>query len=287
MYILLLSHWNIVNKTIVNLLVVYNPHKFNFSKFGKKIFIKNFCYIFFYCIIIIMKSTVLKTRTRQIGNGKGRTTLNSKSEKCETSKDILYCQSHIKKKIKLDETVKNKNEINSEKIGNVLVSNELYSDIESDEDQDNIQTDGSVDTDKSSKLVFNDNTNAKLSFNYENVLTENKNDFHPYKKYTHDVTTKDIIGEGYISLLHAYCRDTLFKKIKILSDEHLEGNGFIIQSCLQKINYSSSMGNRQAFINACRTEIRKTVNSRRNYVKREIGKLMISKYITIVFIDYV
>jgi hypothetical protein len=157
-------------------------------------------------------------------------------------------------------------------------STHFYSDIESDEEDHHDPPDCSEGNTNVSKLVLIEKTNNNDKVEEEKIVCSKKIFHHKNDaNYSLDRTTKDIIGEGYISLLHAYCRDTLFKKIKILSEEHLEGNGMIIQSCLQRINYVPSMGNKQAFINACRTEIRKTINSRRNYVKREVGKLMTSK----------
>lgn len=85
----------------------------------------------------------------------------------------------------------------------------------------------------------------------------------------------NILGEGHLSILHAYVRDDLFKNIKILSSNHLETKGEIMQECLKLLKYSESRnGNLTAFANACRTEIRKTICSRRGYVKRQTGILI-------------
>jgi hypothetical protein len=155
---------------------------------------------------------------------------------------------------------------------------EEYSDIESDIEQEDIHsTVIKGGGENSLKIVLKENKETKLCNNNEKKSTMNKFLNLNNQLVAYNATAKDIIGDGYISLLHAYCRDTLFKKIKILSEEHLEGNGVIIQSFLERINYSSNMGNKQAFINAVRTEIRKTINSRRNYVKREMAKMMMGK----------
>jgi hypothetical protein len=45
-----------------------------------------------------MSSTLLKSRTRQIGNFKGRTTINSKSEKHNILNDSLTIHQQNKKK---------------------------------------------------------------------------------------------------------------------------------------------------------------------------------------------
>jgi hypothetical protein len=83
-----------------------------------------------------------------------------------------------------------------------------------------------------------------------------------------------ILGPGHFSLLHAYVRDTLFKKIKMLDEEHLESGGTIMQECLKNVKYHESMGNKVKFVNAVRSEIRVTMNSRIGYVKGQIGSTM-------------
>lgn len=85
---------------------------------------------------------------------------------------------------------------------------------------------------------------------------------------------KNSMKDGHFNFLHTYVRDDLFKKIKILADSHLELNGYIMKKCLEKSEYDSSKHGAK-FINECRSEIRKTMNSRRGYVKRKITALMI------------
>ena len=86
------------------------------------------------------------------------------------------------------------------------------------------------------------------------------------------------LGIGHLSVIHAFTRDYLFKKIKIVTNNHLETNGYIMKKVLEKLNYSEKTnGNYIAFTNAVRTEIRKTICSRRGYVKRQIGILIKGK----------
>ena len=82
------------------------------------------------------------------------------------------------------------------------------------------------------------------------------------------------MGIGHYSLLHAYVHDTLFKHIKLLSDNHLETNGEIMQKALEHVNYNAHYGNKIKFVNALRMEIRVTMNSRIGYVKQQIGIYM-------------
>jgi hypothetical protein len=84
--------------------------------------------------------------------------------------------------------------------------------------------------------------------------------------------SQNILGDGHTQILHAYVRETLFKNIKILSPTHLETKGDIMQEILRLLKYSELRnGNLTAFSTACRMEIRKTMCSRRGYVKRLTG----------------
>jgi hypothetical protein len=88
-----------------------------------------------------------------------------------------------------------------------------------------------------------------------------------------------ILGEGHLCILHAYTRDVLFKKIKILSSSHLESSGVIMTEVCEKLRFSSQLnGNKQAFMNACKSEIRKAICSRRGYVKKQVGKTLTGKF---------
>jgi hypothetical protein len=82
--------------------------------------------------------------------------------------------------------------------------------------------------------------------------------------------------DGHFNMLHAYVRDDLFKRIKIVSDSHLEVDGKIMINCLEKCGYDAKKHDGR-FINDCRMEIKKTLNSRRGYVKRKITLLMKGK----------
>ena len=110
-----------------------------------------------------------------------------------------------------------------------------------------------------------------------NTLCSNKSSFN-----RGNATVKEhnqILGLGHLSILHAFVRDQLFKKIKILSNNHLETSGSIMKECFKKLQFQERInGNMIAFSNACRTEIRKTMCSRRGYVKRQIGILLTGKF---------
>ena len=91
-------------------------------------------------------------------------------------------------------------------------------------------------------------------------------------------TQRVILGGGHFSMLHTFVRDDLFKRIKILSPHHLETNSKILQTCLNQVKYNEKInGNKLNFMQACKAEIRKTMCSRRGYVKRQIGLLITGK----------
>ena len=117
----------------------------------------------------------------------------------------------------------------------------------------------------------NDNKNDKINEDLQNKSPPKINIF-VYDEQNNNNSMKD----GHFNMLHTYVRDDLFKKIKILADSHLELNGFIMKKCLEKSEYDPSKHGAK-FINECRSEIRKTMNSRRGYVKRKITNLMIGK----------
>ena len=114
--------------------------------------------------------------------------------------------------------------------------------------------------------------NQARSYLKETPAEEGKNSLLNTKCYVS--SGKSLIGEGNISQLHAFCRDDLFKRIKMISSQQLEADGDIMKVCLAKIHYDSSNGVKQGLVNAIRTEIRNTINSRRGYVKRQIGITM-------------
>lgn len=181
--------------------------------------------------------------TRQIDNKK-RQTNNSRNEKMQ----LLQHDNLKKKKLKL---VHNKDEVNS---------------------QIDIETKDEIDYNASNTLNKENETTIESSDEESNTDKKFNSDDQKY------FVSNEILGMGHLSILHAYVRDDLFKNIKILSNSHLETKGDIMQSCLVKLNYSEgNNGNLTAFVNACRTEIRKTMCSRRGYVKRQTGLLLTGK----------
>lgn len=137
--------------------------------------------------------------------------------------------------------------------------------ISSHSDETNISNDIEEEkTVEESECTYSTYITKKMSPKIKfNVLEEQKNEYG--------------MKEGHYNLLHAYIRGELFKRIKILSESHLDLNGYIMKQCLEKCGYDASIHGTQ-FINECRMEVRKTMNSRRGYVKRKITHLMEGKF---------
>ena len=74
-----------------------------------------------------------------------------------------------------------------------------------------------------------------------------------------------------------YVRNELFQKIKIVGDEHLETDGFILQEVLKRAEFDKNRDNYHSYIQECRRLIKQTMCSRRGYVKRKIGILFQGK----------
>ena len=100
------------------------------------------------------------------------------------------------------------------------------------------------------------------------------------KKFDKVSGTNDILGDGHTEILAAFVREKLFKNIKFLAPNHLESKGGIMQSVLKLLKYSESKnGNLAAFITVCKIEIRKTMCSRRGYVKRKTVDKLSGKFL--------
>ena len=219
--------------------------------------------------------------TRQM-DLKKRHTNNSRDDKCL----VFLNETTIKKKQKL---VSNSNTLERPKLENeILHYNANKETVESD----------SIDylpiCNVSSELVINpkmltssktlDHFSSSSDDDAESIDLDKENSALSFGKNSSltKVTLKEqnqTLGIGHLSVLHAFVRDQLFKKIKILSNNHLETTGAIMKACFKKLQFTERInGNIIAFSNACRTEIRKTMCSRRGYVKRQIGILLAGKF---------
>jgi hypothetical protein len=213
--------------------------------------------------------------TRQFDNKK-RQTLNSNNDKLFVTSDIP-----TKKKQKPDA---NNNSNEEMELNNVNISTNVTKSViqNNSSNYDSFETLCNGEIIPASVRSYNSQYQSHSWNNKENFHDNETNSDDENLKVTADIffqnNKQDVLGVGHLSILHAYVRDDLFKDIKIISNYHLESNSEIILTCLQKLNYSNERdGNKNAFMNACRTEIRKTMCSRRGYVKRQIGILVEGK----------
>lgn len=210
--------------------------------------------------------------TRQLdADGKKRQTLNSRNK-------TLHQELLLNKKSKLN---------------NHLSSKRNFEENNDDEEGDNNGSDSKqVDKENTVSETSNSNINSqdeeKNSAGHIGLLAPNP--YHVVSSITSNqklIQPTQILGEGHLSILHAYVRDNLFKNIKILAPNHLETTGDIMQECLQLLKYSEAKnGNLTAFTNACRAEIRKTMCSRRGYVKRQTQITLNRKFCSIFIAWY-
>jgi hypothetical protein len=181
-------------------------------------------------------------QTRQLDSTKTRSTFNSRHEK------LLNEEVTMKKKPKLQHhnSITNNANINS--------------------DSNNLET---VSSNSVAELNSKNNMDGNLASSDDEYDYDGNKDNSGNQKF---FSSQNILGDGHTQILHAYVRETLFKNIKILSPFHLETKGDIMQEILRLLKYSELRnGNLTAFSTACRMEIRKTMCSRRGYVKRQTG----------------
>jgi len=202
-------------------------------------------------------------QTRQLDQQKHRQTFNSRNEKLlNVDQDLA-----VKKKQKLQ---------------NNNISNNIN--ISSNNSSENNDSYSTTNKDPSDMAGVTNTTNSdNVAYSEEDYDSDgNMGDNSGNQKL---LVKQGILGDGHLQLLHAYVRETLFKNIKILSPTHLETNGEIMQEILRIMKYSEAKnGNLSYFTTACRIEIRKTMCSRRGYVKRQTGITVAGKinYVRII-----
>ena len=186
-----------------------------------------------------------------------------KRQKLEEKKDIS-----IENSINaLQNEMQRKNDINAAKTDEIFSNSKVNLEATTDEIFSNSEVNLGGQTAYSSNV-----STPKIMFvDKENVVSMSNNVCKESKTYNVINNEANILGEAHMSLLHSYTRDFLFKKIKMISHNHLEMNGYIMRSIFEKLNFTSDHRNSMALANVCRTEIRKTICSRRGYVKRKIG----------------
>ena len=88
---------------------------------------------------------------------------------------------------------------------------------------------------------------------------------------------QSIINPHMKSLLQWYARHPLFKRVKVLDECHLDAKGSIMQEAFEKIQIDKNSKNLNAYIYEIRQIIKRSLSSRRGYVKRIIGRKLVCK----------
>jgi hypothetical protein len=105
----------------------------------------------------------------------------------------------------------------------------------------------------------------------ENVDSDSSSTIELNTKKKKHIAQKSIFTPHLKNQLQWYIRNPIFQKIKVIDEGHLDSSGAIIQDCLEKIGINSTSRNLNAYVNECRQIIKRTMSSRRGYVKKRIG----------------
>jgi hypothetical protein len=138
---------------------------------------------------------------------------------------------------------------------------------EQEDDDDIANNDANV---VSEKAVGSKNTSRTYPAQMNGSDTDNSLIKHDTKKKKKEDTFFSLKEK---SAILWFARNDLFKKIKILGDEHLETNGKIINEALRRIEFDSSKQNFRKYVMEAKRLLKTTMCSRRGYVKRKFGVL--------------
>lgn len=108
------------------------------------------------------------------------------------------------------------------------------------------------------------NTNSDEKRTEENIA---KNDAAKSKKVKKQ---RSIFNVNLKSKILLYVRNELFKKIKILGNEHLQPEGAIMQEALKRVQFNPKIDNKHAYMQECKKLLKQTMCSRRGYVKKKL-----------------
>lgn len=246
------------------------------------------------------KENAAKMRTRQQDIGKRRNTTNSISKKSKSRKgkeNESNCKRKLDKIVHLEPIGKTKRIINDNL---VYSSNDDEGSIQPDNFDnfidDQINDEGSIQPDKfddgeddqgkdgleevSEPLLPTNRLHSNFVVKIVKVEEDDKQSLNENAK---SIASKDktrALGSNTICMLHAYVRDILFRQRKIIDvkGSDLDTNGLIMVTLLKHLNFSVQTGvNNTAFLNECKGEIMKTINARRNYVKKQLSIMMTGK----------
>lgn len=97
--------------------------------------------------------------------------------------------------------------------------------------------------------------------------------------------TASLFSAQTIQNLRYYARNSLFQKIKIINENHLESKGKIMEEALKQASINpNTTPNLNAYMNEIRQILKRNICSRRGYVKRQIGEQLKGRVIGIYFL---
>ena len=151
------------------------------------------------------------------------------------------------------------------------ISNDFHPNLQSRSDENGSESDLVSDNDNDANEEIKDSVESNSEdTNLEDKIDtkmEEKNDDKKRKSYVYHWSLSPILRSN----LQWYARNSLFQRVKIIDESHLESGGQIIQDALEKLKIDKSSKHINAYINDCRQIIKRAMCSRRGYVKNEIG----------------
>jgi hypothetical protein len=160
-------------------------------------------------------------------------------------------------------------------------NNEDNEDDESEDDDDDDDDDDEDNNKTETKIYKQEKSNQRsetVDINNKNTNNEGSSDSDESSNSEEGKKYNDsALNPSAKTALQFYVRTSLFSKIKIIGNEHLEFNGPIIREAIQKAGFDAKKDNLNAFVNSCRKLIKRTISSKRSYIKKEIGEMFIGK----------
>ena len=202
-------------------------------------------------------------KTRQTADG--RSTMNSGKRDIVDSSDTVS-----KKKKKIFQNLPKAQVIEEEK--KLFVKENSGTSSSSSDDEAINESDNNLKIKAKDKEVINamENGDANLAEEKNNDNEEDSDDDSDGRKRKKYVLSYLSVNRR--SKINLYVRNELFKKIKIVGNEHLKDDGPIMQEVFKRIQYDPKFDNLNLLSQECKFLIKQTMCSRRGYVKKQIGK---------------
>ena len=204
-------------------------------------------------------------KTRQTADG--RSTVNSEKRGIVDSNEVVS-----KKKKKLFQDLpKTPIRIEEENIFLEKENSGTSSSSSDEEGKDNLDNNTKMVAKKTKEVV------KEMSDNNEIIADEKDNDIDDDTDDGGNANKRKKYVLSYLSVnrkskINLYVRNELFKKIKIVGNEHLQDDGQIMKEVFKRIQCDPKFDNFNLLSQECKFLIKQTMCSRRGYVKKKIGK---------------